>query len=302
MLYSAGTRTNNPSSRSPEPPDMLPAMQTILGESWTFLRKQPAVLPVILWFQFLPMLFLAQIPRMEQSLPYFSAQTTESSIVLLLLTITFNLIIIWGSVCVLLIAKRLLQAKAGRTRTSLRAVCAQSASFFLPYLLTSILRAIIALLWGFLFLIPIVIILWFSAPSLLKTPSAVTLTAALPWLLILLFPTLATIASLVRTAFYPILVLNEDIAYRPALRKSSALVRSRFWEVFFSIALLTLFLFIPAELISVIAQEMANDAPYAIALAADIIGTLCVALASALYLLGITLLYRYFRPVSYTSN
>ncbi len=254
------------------------------------------------FFLFLPMLLLAQIPRMEDALPYFRAQSTESNLVLLLLSIALNVVTVWGSTCVLLIAKRLLQAKAGRTRTSLRAVFAQAAPFFLPYLLTSILRGIIALLWGILFLLPIVGIIWQLAPAVLTAPTQESPATILPWLLILLIPLLAMIASLVRTAFSPVLILQEAIAYRPALRKSSQMIRKRFWPILLQLAVLVLLLYVPAQLLILASQALLGSASSALAVLADILGSLASAIAGTLYLISLTLLYDRERPVPFVSN
>ncbi len=281
---------------------MFRTVPAIIGQSLIFLYKQPALLPVMGLFLFLPMLLLAQIPRLEQSLPYFQAQSTESSLVLLLFSIALNVLTIWGSTCILLIAKRLLQAKAGRTRTSLRAVSAQAAPYFVPYLLTSILRGSIALLWFALFLIPIAGTLWQLAPSLLALPDPTAPATLIPWVLVLLLPTLAAIASLVRTAFSPVMIVNDDIAYRPALQKSSRMVRKRFRPILRQLAILVFLLFVPAQLLTMVLLSITGERLSLLGLLGDSVSSILNALAGALYLIGITLLYDKERPLPFVSN
>jgi hypothetical protein len=281
---------------------MFRTVPAIIGESLIFLRKQPALPAVIGLFLFLPLLLLAQIPRLENSLPYFQMQSTESSLVLLLGGITFNVLTVWGSTCVLLIAKRLLQAKAGRTRTSLRAVSAQAAPYFLPYLLTSILRGIIALLWAVLFLIPVSAAAWLIAPALLAAPQDTSFASMAPWLLLLLIPIIAALASLARTAFTPVLIFHEDIAYRPALRKSSQMVRKRFLPILLALTILVALLFVPAQLFSMLLLSMTGEKLSLLGLLGDALSSALNALAGALYLIGITLLYDKERPIPFVSN
>lgn len=240
---------------------MMPPVFSLLADSWTFARKQPAIVPTAFWFLFLPTLLLSQLSRLQETLPYFASQTTESIVVLLLLFLALGLVTAWGSACVLLIGRRLLQAKAGRTRTSFKAVWTQTQSYYLPYLLTGILRSLFAFLWLLLLVVP-------------------------------------GIVYLVRTAFFPVVIFAEDTAYREALRRSKNMVRGRFWHVLLSLLLLTFTTLVPAEILASMTDAMAENAPYPITLAADIISSFLSSLSITLYLLTLTGLYGYFRPAS----
>ncbi len=280
----------------------MPNVPALIGDAWRFARNQPVLLPVTLLYLLVPTLGLTLLPRLEQGLPYFRAQTAESSLVLLLLSIALNVLIVWGSTCVMLVARRVLQAKAGRTRTSLRAVSAQAAPFFLPYLLTGILRAIVALLWGILFLAPIVALAWILRPSVLTAPATLAPADLLPWMLLLLLPAIAALASYLRTAFSPVHVVCEDIAYRPALRKSSRLVRSRPGSTLLALVLLVVLLFGPSQLLIVLLSRLTGEAPLPLGLLADLIAGVLQTAAGTFYLIGLTLLYDSIRPRAVVSN
>ncbi len=222
------------------------------------MRRQSALLHVGFWFLFLPLLLNAQFARLVDDLPYFTDRSPEAIVTLTLVYILFFLVLSWGMVCVLIVSRRLLQAKAGRTRRSFKAVRSQARSYFLPYLLTSVLRTVFTLLWMLLLVVP-------------------------------------GIVYFIRTAFFPVIIVHDNMSYREALTKSSDLVRGQFFPVFFSLLLLGLFLFVPVDLVALLTDTMSQGAPLPITIAADIIASFLGSLATILYLIALTGLYGYYR-------
>lgn len=121
---------------------MTPALR-FAATSWTFLWRQPALLRAAALLVLLPMLVVDVLVtiRIEDT------PAEEAAVVVVLLLAVFALLA-WGTACTLVVGKRLLQAKAGRTRTSFNAVQTQARGFIAPLLLTGILRYCIALFWS----------------------------------------------------------------------------------------------------------------------------------------------------------
>lgn len=243
----------------------MPSILSIIGEAWEFARKQTALVPTAFWFLFLPMLLSAQLVTLEEKHPLFQGDLNEWTIALVLLYLLLGLLMSWGGICILLIGKRLLQAKSGRTRSSFKAVRSQASSFFLPYILTGILRGIFAFLWTLLLIIPGII-------------------------------------YLVRTAFYPVILISEGLAFREALRRSKDVVRGQSWRVFFSLLLLNLLLFFPLEILDGIVGSITRGGPLAIIIIGNTVVSLLTAGVVVIQLLSLTLLYGHFRPTSPASN
>lgn len=173
--------------------------------------------------------------------------------------IALSLIVVWGSVCILSIGKRLLQAKSGRTRSSFKTVRMQAGPFFIPFLLTSILRSIFTVFWSILLIIP-------------------------------------GIVYFIRTIFFPVIVVCEGIAYRPALQRSQDIVRPQTGAVFLSVLGISLLTFAPAMALGLIFSFIAKDAPFGIQLAANVASSILTSFALALYLLSLIQLFDYYRP------
>lgn len=219
----------------------------------------------MVWFLFLPILgtwLLADYETRHEAL--FSAQP-ELQILLGLAFIGLSLIITWGSVCIMTIGKRLLQAKSGRSRSSFKAVRMQAGPLFLPYVLTTILRTIFLLFWTLLLIIPGII-------------------------------------YAVRTVFYAVIVVCEDTAYRAALARSKEVTSGRFWEVLGTLVGLSLLTIIPAQILSEIFGALSADAPLGIVLAAGTAASIISAFSLTIYLLSLIQAYGHFRPSSVVSN
>lgn len=120
---------------------MTPALR-FAAASWTFSRRQPALVRAAALLVFLPMLVMDVLDVRIGDTP------AEQIAVIVVLFLAAYALFTWGTACTLVVGKRLLQAKAGRTRTSFKAVQAQARGFVAPLLLTDILRGCIAILWS----------------------------------------------------------------------------------------------------------------------------------------------------------
>lgn len=226
---------------------------TIIGEAWDFASKQPALFHVALWLLCLPLLgtnVLARIVEMQQNAAQIDVAILSLSILGL---VVFSVLLVWGGLCVLIIGKRLLASKAGRTRSSFSAVAGQARILLIPYILTSILRGVTTLLWSILLIIPGVI---YS----------------------------------IRTVFFSVLMVTEDAAYRPALRKSIAVVRGRTWRVFWMILAFSIVLFFPVQILLSIMTAMAPENLTA-GLLIDLVSAILTSVSTVLFTLCIILLY-----------
>ena len=243
----------------------MPNLFTIIGESWSFWRKQQAAMHVTMLFLFLPMLGMSLLDATAERLEKTMDVPPELQIVFALTVILLSLALLWGDACTLSVGKRLLQAKSGRARTSFKTVRSQASGVFLPYLLTYILRLITTLLWSLLLIVP-------------------------------------GIVYAIRTAFFPIIVVCEGEAYRPALRRSMDLVNGQFWQVFWTLLGLSALILFPAEIIDNIFKEIVKNAPMQVVFAASVAGSIINSVALAIYLFSLIQAYGHFKPAGHVSN
>ncbi len=129
-------------------------------------------------------------------------------IVIICVQIALSIITVWGIACVLLVGRKLVQSRAGRTRSSFGAVRREAAGYVARLFLTGILRDCITILWGLLLIVPGVI-------------------------------------YAIRTAFYSVIIIDEETAYRDALKRSRAIVDGHTLLVFFAMLGMTIVVFAP---------------------------------------------------------
>lgn len=173
--------------------------------------------------------------------------------------LALSVVVTWGTVCMLTIGKRLLQAKAGRARTSFKAVRKAAGPFFIPVFLTGILRGIFTLLWALLLIVPGII---YS----------------------------------IRTVFYAVIVVCEGVSYREALMRSKDVVHGQFWNVLLSLAGFILIIILPVQILNAIIGAIAEEAPWSIVTAANTATALLTTLSLTLFPLCLIQLYGHFRP------
>jgi|CXWL01.1.fsa_nt_gi hypothetical protein len=190
----------------------MPGVFALIGQSYAFCRKQSALIGVGFWLLFLPLSGINLLASfIKEAHRNIGAENGAPLLLSALCVMLLGILLMWGVSCVLVIGSRLLAAKAGRSRTSFKAVRTEAKAFIIPLILTGLLRGIITLLWGMLLIIPGVI---YS----------------------------------IRTIFFSIIIVDEGIGYRPALRKSRDIVRGHTFPVIMKILLMSLFLFIPVRI------------------------------------------------------
>jgi hypothetical protein len=220
---------------------------------------------VALWLIFLPSVVTGLVLDYQMDHRDLMMVRPETALVLILIQIILSLFLVWGTVCLLVIGKRLLQAKSGRSRTSFKVVRSEAAALIIPFVLTSILRNIMTILWGILLIIP-------------------------------------GIVYFIRTVFSPVVIACEGISYRPALRKSADVVRGNFWNVtltMIGLGFLTLF---PAQIFGTGFSLMAEGLPPAALLSAEVASSILFSLALTVYLFCLILAYGHFRPTGHITN
>lgn len=242
--------TGNP---TPYTYPLTPSSISLIGNAWVFARRQPVLLPVLLWMIVLPSAVMNLIGAFSDPFPIFP-RTTEVTVLIVLADILLSIIMLWGTACVVLIGKRLIQAKAGRSRSSFGTLRRQGAHFVLPLLLTGILRGCIMILWGILFIIPGVI-------------------------------------YAVRTVFYTFTVVFEEKNFRSALKQSAMIVRGRTWGMLWTLIALATFLYLPANLVLWLLAEPALDAGIIPTVILDLMNALVNGVLSILFTFALIILY-----------
>ncbi|MCK5020196.1 MAG: hypothetical protein KAS32_24370 [Candidatus Peribacteraceae bacterium] len=206
----------------------MPNIFSIIGEAWDFYKKQPVLNSIIFWLFALPMgitLSLRQLEREFPTLSQFSffveGKSTEQSYAVLLMLIAelfLSIIMLWGTACVLLISKKLLNSKAGRTRSSFRTVRKQAGNFVANLFFTGILRMCFTVFWAVLLIIPGFI-------------------------------------YGIRTFFYHVAIVCEDKSYREALNQSKTVVTGQTWTVLGALIGIGLTIYIPLITLTTLITE-----------------------------------------------
>lgn len=203
---------------------------SLIGQALVFSRKHPLLHTLALWLLVIPGMAMSVLLRLLTAHRdvLFPPAIRESGIgsigieVLLqiLVIVVGGILIFWGIGCVLCLAKLAVQARLQKKDPSFQKVLDQGKSILLPLLLTELLQECIIILWGFLFIIPGIVVL-------------------------------------IRTALVPVIVAFENIAFRPALRRSRELVLGHTLNVGWTLLWLWLLLFLPVFLVS---EAIANVA------------------------------------------
>lgn len=258
------------------------AILRFIGTAWSFFWRQSALRPAAFLLVFLPMVGIRYL-----DLPSGVA-TPQQAAILVVLTIAGLVLLTWGVACTLTVGKRLLQAKAGRTRTSFKAVRSHAKGLIVPLILTDILRACIAILWS----IPagalaIYAMTTIDLEALIQEPfadqqpffylSGVCLLLLLPaW-------------YLVRTTLAPFVVAYEKTAFREALNRSKQLTGTHMARTLLVTAALGLF-WVPGTLIDLLLDRAID--PTAALIAGPIAASAFDTVAWMAWLLGLTQFYK----------
>lgn len=260
---------------------MTPALRFV-GASWTFFRRQPALRSAAFVLVFLPLAAMNVLDvAMETDRP-------EQVAVTVVLYLGAAVLATWGSACVLTVGRRLLQAKAGRLRTSFKAVRGQAKGLIVPIILTEILRGCIAAL----LCLPAAALAVYALSTLdvaaiMREPfadqrpffyvSGVCVLLLLP----LVYQMLTSLA--------PLVVAYEKIAFRQALRRSIQLTRRHIGRTLVVTAVLGLF-WIPGIAADLLLSRYAN--PTVALVATPVVSAAFDALAAVTWLLSLTQFYK----------
>ena len=237
----------------------MPSPLVLLESAIAFYRKQPVLNRVTVWLLILPSFcirLLARLAALPGETTFWPAYEPEMEwrVLAVILLVLLNVVMLWGEAALLVVGKRLVKSPAGRSRTSFRAVRAQSATFIVPILLTSILRTCFTILWSLLLVVPGVV-------------------------------------YLVRTAFFPMFVVFEKIEYRDALRRSIELVRGRTGRVLLVVlGLAMLLLLLPAIAVGTLGSAVAGFDTRLLALS-DAVSAVVMGFSGMLFTLGLVSLY-----------
>ena len=222
---------------------MTPVLRFV-GTAWAFSRRQPALQRSNIALVYLPVLAMRLLDG------WSGVDRPEQAAVLVVLYLACFALLTWGIACTLLVGKRLLQAKAGRLRTSFKAVRTRAKALIVPLILTDILRGCIAALWS----LP-AILLAFVALTVLDLPAiqAAPLADGTPFLYLagVCFLLLLPAWYLVRTTLAPHVVAYEKLAFRQALARSAQLTAPRMGRTLGVTALLALF-WLPGSVVEVL--------------------------------------------------
>lgn len=232
-------------------------MLSLIGSSWNFFRRQPALLWVGIWLLFVPMLCIDALTSVVESDAIPADTRAAGTIAIFLLSLVLSVIIVWGQCCVMVAGRRMLQTNAGRSRTSFGAVSSQAKAFVIPFILTNLLRGCITLLWSLLLVIPGII-------------------------------------YAIRTAFAPVVIVGENVAYRGALKRSKDAVKGNFWPVTGTLlGVLVLLFLVPFGIITGL-THLLPDTP-AVSVASRAVGSAWSAVATILVNLCLIRMYEQYR-------
>ncbi len=238
-------------------PSLLPALRTACG----FVRKQPIVLDIALWFVLVPAAIadavIGSLARggWQTNLLAAGGGVRNASPAVLMLLLIVGIFTLWGQASILVVARRMLKRTAGRSRTSMRAVAREARSFIIPLLLTDILWTASMVLWGLLLVLP-------------------------------------GIAVAIRGVFFSVIIVAEGgSAYRPALRASANVVAGHMLKTGVTLLLGALLcLGVPMLLDAVIAARTAS-APELIIISGSVLSHVVAALGQTLFWLTLVASY-----------
>lgn len=264
-------------------------LRSLLTGSLSFQAKHPVLRGVTVLLLAAPAFLdhaMRRVLAVEDPLllsdgPAWQQPLLLGTLLVLLLTTILEL---WGISCILVTARRLLGHPAGRTRRSLRALMREGADFVPALFLTSILRTCtVALL-----LLPALLLgiglLWKDvAPELALTLSAF---AAVPGVLYGL-----------KTMFYSVIIVSEQLTYRSALKRSAAALKGRLLSTATRLLLLLAATLGPSiALDELLVLRIPSEELSLRALGADALISLVEGTGILLCTIALTLLYAGLRP------
>ncbi|MEK7218757.1 MAG: hypothetical protein AAB728_04805 [Patescibacteria group bacterium] len=263
----------------------------LLRETWTYLRKQPVLLTITGWFLFLPSLADSWFGRWwdEQGFPSAPAAVQPIDVVLVAAVLVVTFVYLWGISCVLLVGKRMVVSRAGRSRSSFRRVRGDALPLVFPLLLTSLLQQCLTFYRALLFAVPAIV-----AVLLLRGNPAVDAPVGgrTGFTLLLLTPLLIpAVLFLLRTSFAPIVLACEGKTFRAALKRSRELTRHNLARVAGTLLALAAATLLPASLLSLLFWSLLPESSPRLYYAGDVTDSLLSSAALLFFLLSMIGLY-----------
>ena len=261
----------------------------MLKEAWLFFWKQPALLRVSLWMMALTGFFSTVLGRvadtsdkLSTSSPgIFLAQNDPDALFVGFMGILLALVALWGECGMMVVGRRMIGARSGRTRTSFSSVLKEAAPFVRPVLFCElVILAMIA--------VPI-FVLW----AIYSSSAAIQQIADTPnfGLLFLAFVILTGLIAGTYLIFGPISIVCDDKkTSRGALRYSIALVRGKFWTTLKCLIIFGFLAFLPAMVTEMLIENVPLYGTWLI-LSADFLVSVLMGLGTAIAYLAIVLLY-----------
>jgi uncharacterized membrane protein len=207
----------------------MPNIFTLIGTSWDFYKSQPVLRTVLFWLILLPLAMLLATSEFFAEEAMLNEYTFEGVIqgvqspapllLFILLQLVLGVVMLWGIACVLLVGKRLLQTRAGRTRSSFSVVRKQAGRFVGNLFITDVLRSCFTFFWALLLIVPGII-------------------------------------YFVQTFFFAIAIVCEGKGYREALLHSKSVVKGHTRTALLYLAGLAGAIFLPLLVIDSISIEL----------------------------------------------
>jgi hypothetical protein len=232
---------------------------SLIRKAFAFASKQPVLKQISLWFIWLPLAAMQLIIVMSRTTGEASPLEARGAVIRGIVIGSLGLVLLFGILAILVVGDRLLQSRAGRTRTSLKGVVTEVRDLYFPLLLTSLLRGLISLLLALPLLIPL---LWLRREGLLLFPPL----AGFPFFALLLLGLAALPALLfsLLTMFFLVVLVHERQAYMRCLWRSISITRKRFWYAVSTLLLFVLVFLVPLELVTVLLAIVIPHTPLAL--------------------------------------
>jgi hypothetical protein len=242
---------------------------TFANEALRFFRSQPVFPGIVVLLGAVPLSLLEWAEKSLEPSPWAYAVQLLAVIAAM-----------WSLGATLLIGRRMLERKAGRARTSLKAVAREALALVPMLAVTSLLQACLIAYAVLAWVTAVLLLLVTDTCSARELPMALWQCKPFFFTLPLLIPALVLG---VRTVLWSVAAVIEGKPYRAAIRQSLHVTKRRFWHVAVTLVLLCAVFFGPAVVAAWAVDRMLTPLPATTAL------PLSIFLANVLVQVAITL-------------
>ncbi len=278
-----------------------PGILDLTRGSLAFARKHTALWWATLWLFILPSILMTLVLDSWENFREMPSQTPTLywtifiGVVLALALLCF--LMSWGCGAVFLIAKRQIQNRAGRSRTSFKTLRKESFSFAIPIFLTSLLRLCFIAYLALLFVVPAALYIT-AVPNCNESSDVLTDNLRCFYPLFLFLPLLLpAIYYTIRTTFYAVAIVTDESAYREALDRSREVTSGKLRAVISWLLGLGALIFLPAFALELFIGMTLDTMPHPMVLN-EIIGESLTGIALLIFLLSLVSLYGNLRGTS----